>query len=447
LLSIGVIATLVLGWQIAAFAGPIGLAQGFEDDDGNLIDDAAVTGIDWNSFDPVQWQPSPTTTPTRQADKEALGFTFKGIEDWRATTSDNSFAGGTKQDNDCASVISAKPPNKDDLRRIYLATTTLTSGPNAGDVFLDLAWVRIPQNTTSASAHIGFEFNQGETACAGGSGLVERTAGDLLIVYDFEGGSADPVITLRKWVTSGTCEVGSSSPPCWGPSTNLTTSGVAEAKVNVGTTVLDQLAPPGLASTTGTSVDQTLGDSEFGEAGINLTDAAGLNQCSGFGKAFAVSRSSGNSAQAQMKDLVGPADFSLGECVTNIGTTQGFIPQDTATITGQPPDGFNGTVDFRLYSGLACGGATPPAPLYQELDVPVSGTPATATTDNPGGLPSADPDDGFTITGTGNFSWRVDYDPADGELHPEESSCVEESRVVIDNDDTVAPNPLQAVTT
>ena len=49
-----------------------------------------------------------------------------------------------------------------------------------------------PAEQTSASAHVGFEFNQGTTACpAGSDGLVQRTAGDMLIVYDFEGGSAD----------------------------------------------------------------------------------------------------------------------------------------------------------------------------------------------------------------------------------------------------------------
>ena len=76
LLGIGVIATLVVGWQVAAFAGAVGTAQGFQDDDGNLIDDGA--GIDWNSFDPISWVQSATpATPTRQADKTDLGFTFK----------------------------------------------------------------------------------------------------------------------------------------------------------------------------------------------------------------------------------------------------------------------------------------------------------------------------------------------------------------------------------
>jgi hypothetical protein len=163
-------------------------------------------------------------------------------------SSNTSFAGGTKQDTNCPSVGTGKPPNKDDLKRIYLSSKTL---PSNGHTFLDLAWVRIPQNTTSSSAHVGFEFNQGSTACpAGSDGLVQRTAGDILIVYDFEGGSSPVVLTLRKWVTAAnaTCEVGSSKPPCWGVAQNLTTGGFAEGAVNAGTPVQDALTPPALSS-------------------------------------------------------------------------------------------------------------------------------------------------------------------------------------------------------
>lgn len=330
------VAVLALAFAVNSYGGPIGTAAGFEDDDGNLAPQAPIN-FDWNSFADVSWQPSPTTTPNRTADKVVSGFTFKGIEDWQAANADTAFAGGTKQDDDCATVGTGKAPNKDDLKRIYLASKTGTNG----HTYLELAWARIPQNTTSASAHVGFEFNQGDEPCGSG-GLVERTAGDMLIVYDFEGGSTDPQITLRRWVTSGACEVGSSSAPCWGPAVNLTATGVAEAEVNVGTTVLDELAPPALNSTTGTSVDQNLNDSEFGEAGIDLT-AAGvfpIGSCNSFGTAFGVSRSSGNSAQAAMKDIVGPADFNLTNCGTiNIikrtsprGVDQNF--SFTSTIAG-----------------------------------------------------------------------------------------------------------------
>jgi hypothetical protein len=218
-------------------------------------------------------------------------------------------------------VGTGKAPNKDDLKRYYLANTTAANG----DIFLALAWVRIPQNTTSASAHVGFEFNQGDTPCGAGSDdLVERTAGDLLIVYDFEGGSANPVITLREWVTSGACEVGSSDPPCWGTAVDLTAGGFAEAEVNVGTSVSDLVADP----------DETLNDSEFGEAIINLSDAGVFTpgECIAFGKTYAVSRSSGNSNQAAMKDLVGPGDIDIQNCGTIIINKQ-TVPSPDPTAT------------------------------------------------------------------------------------------------------------------
>lgn len=65
---------------------------------------------------------------------------------------------------------------------------------------------------------------------------------------------------------------------------------------------------------------QTRGQSEFGDAGIDLT-AAGIftgSTCDSFGSVFAVSRSSSNSSQAQMKDVVGPGDFNIGNCGTVI---------------------------------------------------------------------------------------------------------------------------------
>jgi hypothetical protein len=323
---LSLLAALVLA--IGAAAGPVSDAAMFEGDDGNLAPQAPIN-FDWNSFAPTTWT---GTAPTRTATDSAGGWEFTGLEDWQNTGADSAFAGGTKQDDDCATVGAQKAPNKDDLKRYYLASKT---DPVSGDIFLALAWARIDQNTTSASAHVGFEFNQGETACpAGSDSLVRRTAGDLLIVYDFEGGGEEPVITLREWVTTGACEVGSSSPPCWGPAVDLTAGGFAEAEVNVGTSVLDQVADP----------DETLGDSEFGEAIINLTDAGVFTpgECIAFGKTFAVSRSSGNSAQAQMKDLVGPGDINIQNC--------GSIIINKQTVPS--PDATNTTFNYTTTGGL-----------------------------------------------------------------------------------------------
>ena len=256
--------------------------------------------FDWNGFDPTTWT---GTAPNRQSTKTASGWQFLGLEDAQAANGDSAFAGGTKQDQNCATIGTGKAPNKDDLKRIYVSSKDV-----GGKTYLNLAWVRIPQNTTSASAHVGFEFNKGTSGTCAGSSLVQRTAGDMLIVYDFEGGAGTPVLTLRRWVTSGACEVGSSSAPCWGVATNLTAGEFAEARVNVGSTALDTIAP----------TDETLQDSEFGEAGINLTDSGVFpaGSCNSFGKVFGVSRSSGNSSQAAMKDLVGPGNFNLTNCGT-----------------------------------------------------------------------------------------------------------------------------------
>jgi hypothetical protein len=364
LLSLAAIA--VLAYVMVASAGPVGTGAGFEDDDGNLAPgDPIQTGqpspnFDWNSFgpvnDPVIWSPHPATLPTRQTDARTVnGFQFKGIEDYpnpgavSGTTADTSFSGGTKQDDNCAGVGTGKPPNKDDLTRVYLASKTAANG----NTYLELAWARISQNSTSSSAHVGFEFNKSATQCpAGSNGLVQRTAGDLLIVYDFEGGSSPVVLTLRKWVTSGACEVGSSSPPCWGTAQNLTAGGFAEARVNT-STVPDAISPPALNSASGASTSRSLATQEFGEAGINLT-AAGVipaNTCASFGKAYAVSRSSGNSAQAQMKDLVGPAPFSLTNCSNTLTTT----PSASEVVPGQS------VTDLAVVQGTRVGG-NPPTP-------------------------------------------------------------------------------------
>jgi hypothetical protein len=340
---------LALLGAIPASAGPVGDDSGFEDDDGNLVVNST---FDWNGFAPTTWE---GTAPYRTSAKNADGWDFTGLEDAQATNTDTAFAGGTKQDDNCATVNTGKAPNKDDLKRIYISSSTV-----GGDVFLNLAWVRIPQNTTSPSAHVGFEFNQSETPCpAGSDGLVQRTAGDMLIVYDFTGGAADtPTLTLRRWVSSGPCEIGNNSPPCWGPA-NVLPPGVAEGRVNTSEVgeVEDDLTPPTPPATQ--SVTETLGLNEFGEAGINLTEAGvfDANVCLAFGNAFGVSRSSGNSAQAQMKDLVGPGEVNIANCgqvIIHKVTDPSPDPTDTtfgyATTGGLDPPTFDlkdgGTRDY-----------------------------------------------------------------------------------------------------
>jgi hypothetical protein len=364
-------AALILA--IGASAGPVGIAAGFEDDDGNLVDDAGGginAGIDWNSLDATL--PAWTgTAPNREREGTALGWQFLGLEDAQETTSDTSFAGGTKQDDECASVIGHKANNKEDLERIYLASRTV--GVNT---FLMLSWVRITQNSTSNSSNIGFEFNRGTTLCAGGSGLVQRsldnpaTTGDdsdMLIVYDFDGGANSlPTLRLLRWKATGTCDAGgaaSAADPCWVFALDLTAGGFAEGRVNTGATALDQLGPS----------DETLGIVEFGEAGINLTAAGvfGPSACVTFGKAFGVSRTSGNSANAQMKDLVGPGDFTLTNC--------GQIKIIKRTNPRGENQNFSFTSDINTSATATCTADTSPASFTLNDD---AGTDGAANTED-----------------------------------------------------------------
>jgi hypothetical protein len=369
------IAALVLA--IGASAGPVSSAAGFEGDDGNLADDAAA-GIDWNNFASVTWT---GTAPFRSADKTASGWEFKGLEDAVAPTQkgESVFGGGVKQDDNCAPVTNnPDPPNKDDLKRIYIASAVVSN-----KTYLALAWARVPQNSTSASAHVAFEFNQGATSCGGGSPLVNRSTangGDMLIVYDFEGGSAPPVLKLLRWQSTGTCEqTGKSAAttgPCWVFALDLTAGGFAEARVNT-TDALDAIAPAG---------SETLATQEFGEAIVDLTGAgvfpATPTSCLTFGRAYGVSRSSGNSGQAQMKDLVGPGTLSISNCgqviirkqtvpdedpnttdftySTNVQTLPG--PRSVANFTLKD-DGVRTINDVKPDSGRTVT-ETDPSPLY-----------------------------------------------------------------------------------
>ena len=51
------LAALILA--IAAAAGPVGTAAGFEDDDGNLVANGTTPNFDWNSFATTLWTGTP----------------------------------------------------------------------------------------------------------------------------------------------------------------------------------------------------------------------------------------------------------------------------------------------------------------------------------------------------------------------------------------------------
>jgi len=274
---------------------------------------------------------SPTAFGT--TDWQNVSGLNKGI-DLPSGTGDNSFGKGTKEDNSNISTVSGSiPPNKSDLTRFYEASEFANNSN-----FLYLAWER---TNVLGSANMDFEINQAITPNLGDPGphTINRTAGDLLVTFDFNNGGGRPALGLLRWVTTGSTSqcFSSNSLPCWGNQVNLNGSDSIGAVNNLDA-VSDPIPP---------NAPRSLPALTFGEAAINLT-AAGVfpsGTCEAFGSVFLKSRASA-SFPAEVKDFVAPVPVNISNCglVTIIkqtdprGLDQAFtytstIPNPTGTVT------------------------------------------------------------------------------------------------------------------
>jgi len=307
-LFVGMTAAALAG--VAAFiiapAGATLTGSSFNTTNGDLT---SITLHDWNPANNPVGNIGPIQTITCPAAAPGAG-TNCGL-DLTNSSADDSFAQGPKEDDPAPAVGTGSiPPNKDDLSRFYV-----NQEKAGGKDFLYLAWER---TNTLGSAHMDFEFNQSDTASSNGVTKV-RTAGDMLITFDF-GGSGAPVLSLSKWITSVTppdtaatvCQAANTL-PCWGKLQNL---GVfADASVN-NHDVIDN-NPPGAPRTLPGNIDSKgTTDATFGEAGINLTDAGAFppNVCAHFGAASLKSRSSGQSFTSTLKDFIAPIPVNIQNC-------------------------------------------------------------------------------------------------------------------------------------
>jgi hypothetical protein len=290
---------------LIALLGPASQARAltgstFNATDGNLTVEGTET--DWNS-------PAPNLTidcdlATGLPNSNAGCFQALGQP---VPSMDNSFGQGTKSDSTSPTVVAGSiPPNKSDLSRFYTGSEFV-----GGSNFLYLGWER---SNTLGSANMNFEINQMPsplTSTSTGAVTLNRTAGDLLITFDF-GGSGAPILSLSRWLTAaagntpGQC-VQNNALPCWGNQETLGGS-VAEGSVN-STTVSDAVLLP--------SDPVSLPAGTFGEAAINLTNAGVFppGTCEAFGSAMMSSRSSA-SFTAELKDFVAPVPVHISNCGT-----------------------------------------------------------------------------------------------------------------------------------
>jgi hypothetical protein len=217
-------------------------------------------------------------------------------------TSDNSFGQGSKEDNANVTVVTGSiPPNKSDLTRFY-ESSEFANNAN----YLYLGWER---TNVLGSANMDFEINQAVTPNLGSPGAhtIARTAGDLLVTFDFNNGGGRPVLGLNSWVTSGSSSqcLSSNTVPCWGNHVDLNSSDSIGAVNNLDA-VSDPIAP---------NAPRNLPALTFGETAINLT-AAGVfpsGTCKAFGSVFLKSRASA-SFPAEVKDFVAPVPVNISNC-------------------------------------------------------------------------------------------------------------------------------------
>lgn len=270
----------------------------FESNDGDLAPNTSTPPAihDWNfPVDPIS---CPATAPG--------AGTNCGLDLVRSQT-DDALGQGAKEDDPSPTVVDGSiPPSKDDLSRFYVNQEKV-----GGNDYLYLAWER---SNLLGSAHMDFEFNQSATLSANGV-TPQRTAGDLLIDFDF-GGSGVPVLQKHTWITTGNaatdCEA-SNTLPCWNKAVNL--GSFAEAAVNSAPVV--DTNPPDAPRTLDGNTKNGI-NSTFGEAGINLTGSGIFSPgvCTHFGAAWLKSRSSGNSFTSELKDFIAPIAVNISNCGT-----------------------------------------------------------------------------------------------------------------------------------
>jgi hypothetical protein len=243
-----------------------------------------------------------------------------------------NYSSGAKDNDVCPGIGTGTAPDKDDLDKVYFGTES-----NASGVFIYLGWHRI---STSGTTTIALELNQSSAIapCAPPQGNPARTAGDLLVQYDFSGGGGSVTISKSTWV--GTAAAGSWSAPV------TLVSPAVEDSVNAA--------------------------GDFGEFVINATDpTVGLlpaGVCENFASAFVKSKAS-NSGSAAIKDFTTPLTQRVSNC--------GHIDVKKVDDTPGAANPVGGAV-FTLYTNTTPGGVDTKGPAV----VPAQ----TCTTDAVTGL-------------------------------------------------------------
>src|SRR5215469_6846692 len=307
-------------WAVLAAVGALGIS--LASPAVSLADNAS--GCDFGQNGTTQSCSPPLAGSTFAAgdgNLQASPATF-GSTDWQnvsglnpgfdlpSGTGDNSFGQGTKEDNPNVTVVSGSiPPNKSDLTRFYEASEFSAANNHN---FLYLGWER---TNVLGSANFDFEINQKTQPdlTTPGAKTLNRTAGDLLVTFDFTNGGGKPTLGLLTWLTAAAGNTAnqcfsSNTLPCWGKQVTLNGADSIGAVNNLDS-VTDPLSPGS------PNYINPVPALQFGETAIDLTKAGVFppGTCSAFGSAFVKSRSSA-SFSAEVKDFIAPIPVSISNC-------------------------------------------------------------------------------------------------------------------------------------
>jgi hypothetical protein len=451
LLGIGVIAALVIGWQVAAFAVHNEVFQL----EGNAVDDAASSlPDDWENICKKATATATTPLCTSAANPSATDTSFVT----ETNTAESVFDGGGSKDpldlqgGPWKYKSNGGLPGKDNLLHSYAATYTVGTK--------ELLYFGGDRYDTSGDATFGFWFFQNPVALspnnppANDAGTFTGTHkdGDLLIISSFSNGGANASIDAYTWdakcgakgpngekvqpnPTAGQCAdnnlrlkvtSGTNSAACGNANPDTACAIVNSGTIRMpwpfvdksGTTLPDSTADPDNLP------DPAALPNEFFEGGLDLSTLGLADEC--FSTALAETRSSRSTAATLQDFTIG----KFGNCSSGTTSTPQKVNADgttsditgplsigtgkvqvadkaTVTVTGGSPT-WSGTMSFFLCKvddpGLCTTGGTTinDGPTGANAAKPVTSASPTATSSF------------ATVTSAGRYCWRAVFsgDPA-----------------------------------
>jgi hypothetical protein len=276
---------------------------------------------------------------------------------------DNSFGNGTKtSDLDVTVGLGSIPNNKADLGNSYITSETIN-----GQVYMYLGVTRV---TVSGTVNLDIEVNQAaqpDLTTPGPKHLI-RTAGDILINYDFQGGAQKPTLAIRTWIGDSTAGV-------WG-APQAVASQFGEAEVNR----VALANPLAVAPSPNPAPAFT-----FGEASLNLTGLGIIpaGECAPFSSAYVKSRASAAFTSA-VKDFIAPQAINLDNCgsitIEKQTDPDGALDEFGFTLTG--PNSVNEAFNLADGGSNTTGGLQSGTYVATETTLPTGWDPDGAVCDD-----------------------------------------------------------------